>query len=45
MSVGYNYEIDAVHSDMASGRKQSEVMPLKTSLLLQEIMEKVKMKF
>ena len=44
-SVGYNYEIDAVHSDLASGRNQSEIIPLRTSLLLQELMEKVKMKF
>ena len=44
-AVGYNYEIDAVHQDLWSGRKESEIMPLKTSLLLQKIMNEVMSKF
>jgi len=44
-SVGYNYEIDAVNKDLMQGKKQSDIMPLETSLRIQEIMEMVKNMF
>jgi len=44
-AVGYNYEIEAVNRDLAQGLKESEIMPLETSLRLQELMEAVKQKF
>jgi len=44
-SIGYNYEIDAVHQDLRSGKKESKIMPLSASLQLQKIMKEVKSKF
>ncbi len=44
-SIGYNYEIDAVHQDLQIGAIESTIMPLGTSLQLQRIMEEVRSKF
>jgi predicted dehydrogenase len=44
-STGYNYEIDAVNQDLLQGKKQSEVVPLSTSLKLQEMMAMVSQNF
>lgn len=44
-ATGYNYEIDAVHQDLWSGKLESNLMPLKTSLILQNIMNKVMLNF
>jgi len=44
-SVGYNFEIDSVNQDLLSGKKQSEIVPLATSLKLQEIMSSVYFQF
>lgn len=41
-SLGFNYEIFAAGGDVQAGRKQSDVMPLKTSLLIQEHMELIR---
>ena len=43
--VGYNYEIEAVNHDLVAGKKQSDIMPWSSSLMLQEIMDIVKTKF
>lgn len=43
--VGYNHEVDAVSMDLLEGKKESKVMPLNTSLKLQELMSRVKNKF
>lgn len=44
-SVGYNFEIDSVNQDLLSGKKQSEIVPLATSLKLQEIISSVRFQF
>ena len=44
-SKGYNYEINAVNQNLLSGKKQSDVIPLSTSIKLQEIMAMVYQKF
>jgi len=44
-SKGYNYEIEAVQQDLRTGKVESAIMPLKTSLELQNIMGIVKSKF
>lgn len=44
-SVGYNYEIDAVNQDLFDGKKQSDIVPLETSLRIQELMALVNEKF
>jgi len=44
-SIGYNYEIDAVHKDLWSQRIESEIMPLRKSMQLQRIMDRVKKQF
>jgi len=43
--VGYSYEIDAVNLDILAGNNQSAIMPLSSSLLIQQIIEKVKRSF
>ncbi len=43
--VGYNYEVDAVSLDLLEGKKESAVVPLHTSLKIQELMEIVKRSF
>lgn len=43
--VGYNYEVDAVSMDLLEGKKESAVVPLHTSLKIQEMMAIVKKKF
>ncbi len=44
-TIGYNYEIEAVQQDLREGKIESDIMPLKTSLELQNIMDMVKLKF
>ncbi len=44
-SVGYDFEVEAVNQDLRNGKTQSEVVPLSTSLKLQEIMDMVKVDF
>jgi predicted dehydrogenase len=44
-SVGYNYEIEAVNQDLRNGKPQSDIVPLSTSMQLQELMALVKSKF
>lgn len=44
-SVGYNFEIEAVNRDLQAGKVQSDIVPLSTSLILQELMELVKYDF
>ncbi len=44
-SVGYNFEIEAVNRDLRAGKVQSDIVPLSTSLILQELMELVKHDF
>ena len=44
-STGYNYEIEAVQNDLILNKVQNDVMPLQTSLLIQDIMRRVKDKF
>ena len=43
-SVGYNFEIEAVNQDLRKGKTQSDIVPLSTSLVLQEHMALVKSK-
>lgn len=43
--VGYNYEVDAVNMDLLEGKTESVVVPLSSSLKLQELMSMVKKKF
>ena len=43
--VGYNFEIEAVQSDLVKKKTQSEVMPLETSMRLQELMALVRKNF
>jgi predicted dehydrogenase len=43
--VGYNYEIEAVNHDLRASKRQSDIMPWSSSLMLQEIMDIVKTKF
>ncbi len=43
--VGYNYEIEAVNRDILSGKKQSDIMQWSKSMMIQEIMDRVKAKF
>lgn len=45
LGTGYNYQVDAVNRDLHAGKKQSEMVPLSTSLKLQEIMAIVRQKF
>ena len=40
-SLGLNFEATAVAEDLLAGRQQSEVVPLATSLLFQERMQRV----
>ena len=44
-SVGYDFEIEAVNKDLRKGKTQSDIVPLYTSLKLQELMDIVKAKF
>jgi predicted dehydrogenase len=44
-SKGYHFEIDAVQRDLQQNRKESEIVPLKTSLMLQKIMDAIRQKF
>lgn len=44
-SAGYHYEVEAVQNDLKAGRTESKVMPLETSLALQEIMQEVRDQF
>ncbi len=43
--VGYNYEADAVSMDLIAGKTESAVVPLSTSLKIQEMMTLVKEQF
>lgn len=43
--VGYNYEVDAINMDLFEGKKESSVVPLNTSLKLQELMSSVNRQF
>lgn len=43
--VGYNFEVDAVNMDLLEGKKESAVVPLSTSLKIQELMAMVIKKF
>ncbi len=42
---GFNFEMDAVSTDILEGRKESQIVPLETSLKLQEHMAAVMSKF
>ena len=44
-SVGYNFEVEAIQLDLLQGKRESEIVPLSTSLKLQEILEMVKCNF
>jgi len=44
-SVGYDFEVNAVNQDLISGKKQSEIVPLDTSLNIQKIMAMVMKQF
>lgn len=39
---GFSFEIDAVNSDLLTGKKESDVMPLAASLAFQQEMERIK---
>jgi predicted dehydrogenase len=41
-SHGFNYEIEAVSTDILEGRRESEVIPLSMSLKLQQDMEQIR---
>jgi predicted dehydrogenase len=42
---GFDYQIEAVNSDLLAGRKQSEIMPLSASLQFQQHMDLIRSKF
>ena len=44
-SVGYNFEIDEVNTNIKNGELESNIMPLETSMRMQEIMSLVKDQF
>ena len=44
-SNGFDYQIDAVNSDLTLGRKESEIMPLSESLRFQRHMDLIRGKF
>jgi predicted dehydrogenase len=44
-SAGYNFEIEAVQKDLKAGRTESKIMPIASSLALQEMMQKVHNQF
>ena len=44
-SVGYNYEISAVNRDLTTGKIESEIVPLETSLAIQDIIASVMAQF
>ena len=44
-SVGYNFEVEAIQLDLLQGKRESEIVPLSTSLKHQEILEMVKYNF
>ena len=41
-TIGFDYEIDAVSSDIIDGRRESEIIPLATSLAIQEDMKAIR---
>ena len=44
-TAGYNFETEAVGDDLLNGRKESGIVPLSTSLRLQEMMDMVREMF
>lgn len=44
-TVGFNYQIDAVCNDLATGRTESDVVPLTASLRFQKHMDRIRSEF
>lgn len=44
-SHGFNYQIDAVNSDLVAGRKESSIVPLAASLRIQTLMDSIRGQF